>query len=158
MVLNQSIKMLLVNGWVEAELADSRGQARKRRRRRENLPCSVGREGRQPCEISGKVVTGCFPRREIRNTAKLRAEETRKGRVSVTRLGTTGRDHEERKVKENEGGGGGKRREQEVSTRQDEPGAHAQGKCSPKTDCWRRSNPGETQAASIWGAQLEIIV
>lgn len=46
----------------------------------------------------------------------MKAEESRKGRVSVTRLGITDRDHEGRKVKENEGGGG-RRRKQEVSIR-----------------------------------------
>ena len=38
------------------------------------------RESHQPCEISGRVAFGCFPRHEIRNATKLRADvEQREG-------------------------------------------------------------------------------
>jgi hypothetical protein len=32
------------------------------------------KESHQPCEISGGVAIGCFPRQEIRNVIKLRAD------------------------------------------------------------------------------------
>ena len=35
---------------------------------------AAGKKANQPCEISGGVAIGCFPRQEIRNVIKLRAD------------------------------------------------------------------------------------
>ena len=80
MVLDQSIKMLAANGWVEeVGLPGSHRQTSSQSRRKEDLPCFGVRESHQPCEISGGVAIGYFSdwawgsRQEIRNRTELRA-------------------------------------------------------------------------------------
>ena len=61
LALDQSIKMLVANGWAkEVVLPGSHRQAKRCRRRKEDLPCFRGRESHQTCEISGRVAIGHF--------------------------------------------------------------------------------------------------
>ena len=51
----------------EAGLAGPTSKLREAGRERGLLPGFGGRKGDQPCEISGGLTIGQFPRREIRN-------------------------------------------------------------------------------------------
>lgn len=74
LVLDQSIKMPAANGWAgKAGLPGSCRQAKRSRRRKRNSSGFGGRESHQPCEISGGVAIGQFPRQDLISTTKLQA-------------------------------------------------------------------------------------
>lgn len=81
LILDQSIKMLMANGWEEEVgfLGYSR-RLGETKRETKDPPCFRGGESSQPCKISWEVAIGRFSdlawssRQEIRNTTKLRAD------------------------------------------------------------------------------------
>jgi hypothetical protein len=65
------------NSWVEEKrqnFQDPKGKLRDAGGGREMSPCFGGRKGDQLCEISGGAAIGHFPRQEVRNIPKLRAD------------------------------------------------------------------------------------
>lgn len=78
------------------------------------------------------------------------------GGVSVNRLGGSQVGTMRRRVK---GSGGRRGREQEVFIKLDGLGKRAQVKCPPplpRTDCWNRSNLGETYSKPLWSTAGEL--
>lgn len=75
LVLDQSVKMLADNGWIEeAGLSGSHRNARRPRGRKGYSPFFICRESHQTCEISGRMTNGHFSSWEIRNATKLRVD------------------------------------------------------------------------------------